>query len=45
MFEELPTIIRKEENEELQKMPSKEEVYKVLMGLNRNSVYGLLRMT
>lgn len=42
MLDELPTVIGSEKNNELQRMPNKEEVHEVLMG---NSASGPDRMT
>lgn len=37
MMDELPTVIGSGKNNELQIMPTKEEVHKAIMGLNINS--------
>lgn len=45
MLDELPTIISNEENEDLQRMPIKEEVQRAVIELNRNSARGPYGMT
>ncbi|PHU27177.1 Isocitrate dehydrogenase [NAD] catalytic subunit 5, mitochondrial [Capsicum chinense] len=40
MLDELPTEIGSEENNQLQSMPTKEEVHEVVLGLNGNSASG-----